>query len=132
MARQFALSWRRSEIEIQANARGRGEAQPAYSEGMFAWGESKRKYAVLSGQWKLIYDTKTESHELYDLGRDPNEQQDLWDQPEHLEKREEPPGQAESTRLSSVAAQWEAAGRFDNAISSFFRAVVLRTGRILS
>ena len=53
---------------------------PVFSFGCYAWGTDERKMMVESEGWKLIQNLDDNRFELYDVGRDPQERDDQWDQ----------------------------------------------------
>ena len=53
---------------------------PAFSYGCYAFGTSMRKVMVELEGWKLIRHLDNDRYELYDMGRDPKERENQWNQ----------------------------------------------------
>ena len=56
------------------------ERRIVFSYGCYAWGSDERKIMVESEGWKLIRHLDDGRFELYDVGRDPQELENQWDQ----------------------------------------------------
>jgi arylsulfatase len=64
-------------VDLLDVARG-GDALPAIAEGSHAFGEDERTVGVVFDGWKLIHRLDDDGYELYDLGADPGERNDLF------------------------------------------------------
>ncbi|HSF16765.1 MAG TPA: sulfatase [Vicinamibacteria bacterium] len=62
---------------------------PIFSFGCYAWGNDGRKIMVESEGWKLIQPVDDDRFELYDLGRDPRELDNLWHEETATSRAEE-------------------------------------------
>jgi arylsulfatase A-like enzyme len=67
-------------LDLIAVAGGEAVAAPVYLEGGWAWGDDRRRNAVVADGWKLIHDVDADRYELYDLAADPEERDDRFEQ----------------------------------------------------